>query len=200
MKSTEDLVTNLMNRLFTTKALKDVSATLEELSQNKSFKLHVESILSDQDLTDTQKRRQLSYVLKIVEDPVLQDFFDELLQKNNFWVFTSGKIDYFDKFTQQFQKATETIELVYLVTAIDLDPPTLKGIAQDLSQSFGYRVIIKHEVNKAILGGVQVRVENLVFDLSLRTKFQQFQKAWLHSLSSTEKTIGRNQPSHSGSA
>src|SRR5690606_27264288 len=194
MKSTEDLVDNLINRLFTTKALKEVSGTLEELSLNKTFKLHVNSIVSDTTLTDSQKRRQLSYVLKIVDEPILLDFFDELLQKNGFWLFTAGKIDYFDKFVQQFQKATEEIELVYLVTAIDLAPPILKDISLDLSRSFGYRVIIKHEVNPAIIGGVQIRVENLVFDLSLRTKFQQFQRAWLHSLTTTSKKVGRHQP------
>ena len=75
MKSTEDLVDNLINRLFTTKALKEVSGTLEELSLNKTFKLHVNSIVSDTTLTDSQKRRQLSYVLKIVDEPILLELY-----------------------------------------------------------------------------------------------------------------------------
>lgn len=194
VRSTDDLVEDLSSRVFTTKSLKEVSATLEELSHNKTFKLHVDGIVGDSSLTDTQKRRQLSYVLKVVEDPVLQEFFDDILSKNNLWLFTRGKIDYFDKFVQQFQMHTEQMELVYLVTAIDLEPNQLKAIARDLSKSFRNQVIIKHEVNSALIGGIQLRVENLVFDLSLRTKFQQFQRAWLHSLSQTEKQVGRNQP------
>ena len=193
-KSTEELVTELQSRLFTTSALKEVSSILEEISQNKTFKLHVNAIMSDNTLTDPQKRRQLSYVLKIIEDPILQEFFDDLLAHNEFWLFTSGKIDYFDKFVQSFQMATEEIELIYLVSAIELDPGFLRNIAEDLSRSFGYKVLIKHEVNPAIIGGIQLRVENLVFDLSIRTKFQQFQRAWLASLDKTENQIGRNQP------
>lgn len=194
MKSTEDLVNDLSSRLFTTKGVREISDILEELVSDKTFKRHTSAIVADTSLTDPQKRRQLSYVLKVIDNPVLIDFFDEVLAKKEFWVFSSGKVDYFDHFVQQFQMSTEELGLIYLVTAIELDPSDLKEIAIDLSKSFGYKVIIKHEVNPAILGGAQVRVENYVFDLSLRTKFQQFQRAWLLSLNKTTKMVGRNQP------
>jgi len=44
------------------------------------------------------------------------------------------------------------------------------------------------------LGGLQIRLENLVFDYSLRTKFQQFQRHWLSSLDKIEAAVGRHQP------
>ena len=195
MKSSEDLVSSLFDLVYTTKGLRAISDTLEELSHNKAFKMHTSAIVDDTTLTESQKKRQLSYVLKVVDDPVLLDFFDQLLASKQFWLFKTGKIDYFDTFVQQFQMATEDIGLVYMVTSIELTPPELKEMAVDLSKSFGYKVLIKHEVNPTILGGAQLRVENLVFDFSLKTKFTQFQQAWITSLSSTEKKVGRNQPS-----
>lgn len=195
-KSIDDVVAELISRIFTTKTLKEVSSILEELTHNNSFKLHANAIVDDDTLTEPQKRRQLGYLLKMIEEPVLEDFFGDMLSKKQFWIFKTGKVDYFDNFVQHFQLATEDIGLVYLVTAIELTPDDLKAIANDLSRSFGYQVILKHEINSAIIGGAQLRVENLVFDFSIRSKFQQFQRAWLTSLSKTEKLIGRNQPNN----
>lgn len=193
MKTPEELIDKLTEKIFTTTALKDISDTLEELSLDKRFKLHANAIASDDTLTDGQKKRQLSYLLKVIDNPTLYDFFsDEVLDKNS-WLFTAERIDYFDKFVQQFQMATEEMGVIFLVTAIQLEPTDLKQISQDLSKAFGYKAIIKPEVNPELIGGAQVRVENMIFDYSLRTKFTQFRKTWLNSLTKTEKLIGRNQ-------
>ena len=192
-KATDSLVSKLLDTIFTTSTLKEVSEVLEELSQDKRFKAHCNGIVSDYSLTDSQKKRQLSYLLKTIEIPVLHDFFSDQLGNDVLWLFASEKVDYFDKFVRQFQLATEEVEIIYLVTAIKLEGEELKNIAKDLTKSFGYKVILKHEVNPAIIGGAQIRVENMVFDYSLRTKFQQFQRTWIASLEKTGQLVGRNQ-------
>lgn len=192
-KSMKSVVSRLVETLYTTEALKLISSTLEELSQDRKFKLHADAIVSDESLTDSQKKRQLNYLIKTIEVPELQTFLSDEIEKDNWWLFSVDRIDYFDRFVQNFQIATEEIGVVYLTTSIPLSPTELKTIAKDLSKTFGYKVVLRHEVNKAIVGGAQVRVENLVFDYSLRTKFQHFQKTWLQSLNKTDKLIGRNQ-------
>lgn len=193
MKSTRELVDALISQIHTTTVLKEVSDILEEMSQDRNFKLHANAIVSDDSLTQPQQKRQLTHLIQVVEEPTLKLFFEEVLSKRQFWLFSTGKMDYFDNFTRQFQVATEELEMVYLVTAVPLAPPTLETIATDLSGSFGYKVVLKHEVDKQILGGVQMRIENLVFDLSVRTKFNQFQRAWIASLAKTDKLINRHQ-------
>lgn len=192
-RSMKSVVSRLVNSLYTTDVLKNISNTLEELSQDKKFKLHANAIVSDDSLTDSQKIRQLAYLIKAIEVPELQTFFLDEIEKENWWLFSIDRIDYFDRFVQNFQIATEEIGVVYLTTSVPLSPTEIKTIAKDLGKTFGYKVVIRHELNKAIVGGAQVRVENLVFDYSLRTKFQHFQKTWLQSLSKTDKLIGRNQ-------
>lgn len=193
MKSTQELVDNLLERIHSTDVLREISDILEELSHNKSFKLHTSAIVNDNSLTQAQQKRQLSHLIQVVEEKTLLEFFEDVLSKKQFWLFSTGKMDYFDKFSRQFQMSTEDIELVYLVTAIELNHIDLEAIATDLSKSFGYKVVIKHDVNQSLIGGIQMRVENMVFDMSLKTKYSQFQRAWVSSLVKTEKQIGRHQ-------
>jgi F0F1-type ATP synthase delta subunit len=191
--SNQNLIAQLLGNIYTTSQLKQISDALEELAQNKAFKNHATDIVTDESLTDSQKKTQLSYLIKSIDIPTLQDFFSDILAKNTFWVFSSDKIDYFDKFVQEFQMATEAIGVIYLVTATKLLPHDHRAIAKDLSQSFGYKVVLNHQINPAIIGGAQVRVENLVFDFSLRNKFNQFERQWLSSLEKTDKLIGHHE-------
>ena len=125
-----------------------------------------------------------------MEIPTLYEFFSDQLADYSFWIFSSGQIDYFDKFVQAFQKATKDVGVIYLTTAVEISAADLKAISKNLGKSFGYQVAINHEVNTGILGGAQIRIENLIFDYSLRSKFRHFQKEWLKSISDTEKSIG----------
>lgn len=191
---TQILAEKLLAKIYTTATLKIVSDTLEDLSQNRTFKTHANSIVNDPTLTDAQKGTQLSYVLRTIEFPLLYDFFAREIAEGQIWIFNTDKIDYLDRFVQTFQLSTEQTEIVYLTTAIKLTGANLKQIADDLSESFAAKVILNHEVNPAILGGIQMRVQNLVFDYSLKSKFSQFQTQWLGSLEKTSAAVGRDDP------
>lgn len=190
MKGSIQLAKELIEKIYTTDTLKRISDTLEKLSQNKGFKEHTNDIINDDSLTDNQKKNQLLYIIKSVEIPTLYDFFSDQLAEYSFWIFSSGQIDYFDKFVQAFQKATKDVGVIYLTTAVEISTADLKAISDNLGKSFGYKAAINHDINAGILGGAQIRIENLIFDYSLRSKFRHFQKEWLKSISDTEKSIG----------
>lgn len=190
MPSTSQLVSKLMDQIQTATLLKSVSQTLEELAQDRRFKLHTNAIVTDESLTDQQKKRQLSHLIKSIELPILVDFFDNEALDASLWLFSSERIDYFDQFVREFQLTTENIEVVHLVTAIELPATDLTKITKDLSKAFGYKVILKHEVNPKIIGGVQIKIENLVYDFSLKLKFQQFQQQWVSTFEKTETKLG----------
>jgi F0F1-type ATP synthase delta subunit len=190
-KATFKFSQRLLNRIYTTNTLKHISDALESLSQNHTFKEHANAIVADQHLSDGQKRTQLLYLIRSVDIPLLYDFLSDELTSSQFWLFTSDKVDYFDRFVQEFQNATESVKILHLSTAIDLNMTDLKNIADNFTESFGYKVMVNQETNPAIIGGVQVRLENVVFDYSVRSKFHQFQKAWLNSLGTLEETVGR---------
>lgn len=193
-KGVNQLAGKLLTQIHTAATLKRISDTLEELAQNKGFKEHASNIATDPNLTDSQKKTQLLYLIRSIEIPTLYTFFSEYIDQQNFWLFSGGRIDYFDRFVQEFQRLTESAEIVNLQTAIDLDPLTLEKIAKDLGDSFGIKVIINHQRAEHILGGVKLKIENVVYDYSLHTRFLQFQEAWIKTLQDTESLIGRNIP------
>lgn len=192
MKTTQSLVRQLLENVHTSQALKSISQTLEEISQNPAFKDQANEVVSDATLTTKQKKSQLLFLIKTIDDSILYEFFSDILSSHTFWIFQNNRIDYFDRFVQGFQMATEEVGVLHFTTAIDLHPPELKAIATDLSTALGYKVVLDHEVNQGLIGGVQIRVENMVYDFSLRTKFQQFQRLWLNSIDKTNKKVGRH--------
>ena len=194
MKGSQQLAQELIDKVFTSSTLKRISDTLEDLSRNKGFKTHANDIINDDSLTDSQKKNQLLYIIKSVEIPTLYEFFSDQLGNFSFWMFSSGQIDYFDKFVQEFQLATEEIRIIKLATAVELSPEDLRAIAKNLQKSFGYKVVISHEVNPSIIGGIQIQIENLVFDYSVRSKFRHFSREWLKSVSKTQDSIGFHDP------
>lgn len=190
MKGSLELAQSLLASIYTTETLKNISHSLEKLSQNKGFKIHTNEIINDESLTDTQKKNQLLYVIKSIDIPILSEFFTDQLADNSFWLFSTGTIDYFDKFVSEFQKATEGIKVVKISTAIALETADLKAIAINLSKWYNHQIILEHEVNPAIIGGIQIQIENLVFDYSVRSKFRHFTKEWLRSVMDTQNTLG----------
>src|SRR3990167_7590793 len=186
-KGTQKLADALLDKIYTTITLKQTTEVLEDLAQNKAFKNHANSIVADPTLTVSQKKTQLTYLLRTIELPLLYDFFATEVGSGQFWLFSNDKIDYFDKFVQVFSLSTENVGVVSMTTSIKLPGSRLKAIGKDLSDAFGYRMILNHEVNPTILGGIQIRIENMVFDYSLRSKFTQFQRQWLTSLDKTQK-------------
>ena len=193
MKTTEVLVQKLIDSIHSSHDLKLVSDTLEELADKKTFREHSSAIVTDPNLTLPQKRQQLLYLIRSLDIPVLYQFFSTELTTDKLWLFARDKIDYFDRFVRAFQMSTEQIDIVNLVTAVPLGETDIKAIALDLGKAFASKVLVNHEVDPDIIGGAQIRVENLIFDFSLRTKFSQFEHQWLASVAETGDLTGRYQ-------
>jgi F0F1-type ATP synthase delta subunit len=193
-RGTEQLAKRLLKEIHTAKTLKAVSETLESLTQHRAFKDHATNIATDPSLTSSQKKTQLMYLIRSIEIPLLYQFFTNELEDGQFWLFSGGRIDYFDRFVQDFQKSTEMVEVVQFETAVPLNLQLQNSIAQDLSESFGMKVVINHQVTPSLTGGIRIKIENILYDFSLHAKYVQFQRLWIKSLKDTEKAIGRNIP------
>lgn len=190
----EQLSKSLIDMIYSADVLKMVSDYLEDLSQNRTFKEHATAIATDPSLNATQKRTQLSYLFRGVELPLLYSFFLRQFDEHQFWLFAGGRIDYFDRFVMNFQKQTEGIEMVSLETAIKLTTSQIKNISQNLSDTFGRKVILNCETSPHIVGGIKIKIDNLIYDYSLHSQFIQFQKAWIETLKDTDARIGRHVP------
>lgn len=191
---TDALCDKLLAQIYSTSELKQVSLHLESLTLDRQFKNHASNIINDSELTTAQKKRQLIYLLGTIDLPLLHDFFSDEADAGNLWLFDSQKIDYLDEFVKKFQQSTETVHILHLTTAVNQTPQQIRTISRDLSHEFGYRIVVDHTVNPNLIGGVLVKLDNYIFDYSLRSKFQQFQREWLASLEKTTKLVGRYEP------
>jgi F0F1-type ATP synthase delta subunit len=187
----ENLARQLLEQVYTTAQLKQISVTLETMTQTKSFKSRAREIAGDEVLTESIKRSQLMELIDELNNQMLSTFFREILKDNNFWLFASKQFDYFDEFVQSFQMLTESLTILHLVTAIELKEPSLIAIAKDLSQSFKTKMVIHLQIKPTIMGGAQIRLGNLVFDYSLKSKFSQFERHWISKLEKTSAMVGR---------
>lgn len=189
-KATTLIADKLIAVIATASVLKQVSDTLEELTQDTSFKDHAHAIVTDPNLTLPQKRTQLLYLFRSLDTTPLYQFFTDFINQETLWLFDHSKIDYFDKFVAAFQTRTQMVKILDLVTAIELTDAEKTKIASDFSKFFGAKVIVNHEINTAIIGGVQAKVDNLVYDYSLRFKLLSFERQWLQTLKKTRALVG----------
>ncbi len=65
---------------------------------------------------------------------------------------------------------------VQIVSAVELDKPTVKQIGDQIAQQTGQQVQIATEVDPDILGGLVVRVGNTVLDASVRLRLDHLRK------------------------
>jgi len=65
---------------------------------------------------------------------------------------------------------------VNIVSAVDLDESTVKGIRDTIEQQTGREVDLSETVDPGIIGGLVVRVGNYVWDASVRARLERLRK------------------------
>ncbi len=88
-----------------------------------------------------------------------------ILQKNN----KLKKIDYIIKDFITYSKKQEGIKIVEIETARKLEPSALSSI----KKLFGEKSEITETINKNLLGGVKIKVDDMVYDASLKTQLSK---------------------------
>ena len=189
MNQIDDAAHKLIESLYTTESVKKVALTLENLSSNPAFKKHTYEIAVDENLSAGQKAHQLANFLTRVEIPELVNFLNQLFENGELWLFDSQAFDHFDEFSKNFQLAVDQATVVHLVTAIELPQSELKQLGVYFSQILNKHALLNHHVNSDMGGGAQVRIENLIFDYSLKARLKRFEKKWVDSLVSTSQLM-----------
>ncbi len=189
-KGVDKLAKQLLSQIYTTSELKKTSLALEELSHSSTFKAETRAIVANPKLADEAKATQLLKLFDEIDIPIIQSFFSGVFSEGEFWMFSSKQFDYFDEFVRAFQLATENVLVVSMVTAIELYPREQMVFAQELGKSLERQVVLDFKLNSGIIGGAQIRIGNLVFDYTLRSKFNQFERQWISRMAKTAAFVG----------
>jgi F-type H+-transporting ATPase subunit delta len=66
---------------------------------------------------------------------------------------------------------------VTVTSAVELDPAVVEKIGQEVERQTGEKVDLSSEVNGDILGGLVLRVGNMVLDASIRSRLEKLRKS-----------------------
>jgi F-type H+-transporting ATPase subunit delta len=65
---------------------------------------------------------------------------------------------------------------VTVTSAVELDPGVVEDIGREIGKQTGRRVELSSNVDPDVLGGLQVRVGNMVLDATVRNRLEQLRK------------------------
>lgn len=80
------------------------------------------------------------------------------------------------EFDDLWKKANRRLD-VTVTSAIELDPSVVGKIGEEVERQTGEKVELSSEVDDEILGGIVLRVGNMVLDASIRTRLEKLRKS-----------------------
>ncbi len=80
------------------------------------------------------------------------------------------------EFDELWKKANRRLD-VTVTSAIELDPAVVGKIGEEVERQTGEKVELSSEVDDGILGGIVLRVGNMVLDASIRTRLEKLRKS-----------------------
>jgi F-type H+-transporting ATPase subunit delta len=79
------------------------------------------------------------------------------------------------RFEELWAKANRRLE-VRLVSAVELDQEVVDRVGAEIERQTDRRIELRSEVDEEVLGGLVLRVGNMVLDASLRSKLERLRK------------------------
>lgn len=100
--------------------------------------------------------------------PEVMEQFVLILQKNN----KLKKVEYIIEEFENYAKKQEGIKVVEIETARKLD----HTVISKLKKTFGEKSEITELLNKELLGGARIKVDDMVYDASLKTQLKNLKE------------------------
>ena len=105
-------------------------------------------------------------------EPEFSNFLELLVEKGRMpEVFRIRR-----EFDELWKKANRRLD-VTVTSAIELDPGVVGKIGEEVERQTGDKVELSSEVDDGILGGIVLRVGNMVLDASIRTRLEKLRKS-----------------------
>jgi F-type H+-transporting ATPase subunit delta len=80
------------------------------------------------------------------------------------------------EYDELWKRANRRLD-VTVTSAIELDPSVVGKIGEEVERQTGEKVELSSEVDDGILGGIVLRVGNMVLDASIRTRLEKLRKS-----------------------
>jgi ATP synthase F1 delta subunit len=105
-------------------------------------------------------------------EPEFANFLELLVEKGRMPEIFRIRREY----DELWKKANRRLD-VTVTSAIELDPSVVGKIGEEVERQTGEKVELSSEVDDGILGGIVLRVGNMVLDASIRTRLEKLRKS-----------------------
>ena len=117
-----------------------------------------------------EKREGLNRAISGAE-PELINFLELLIDKHRMPVIFRLRT----RFDELWAEENKLLE-VTLTSAVELDPEIVNRVGDEIERQTGRKIELESAVDEGILGGLVLRVGNMVLDASLRNKLEKLRK------------------------
>ena len=117
-----------------------------------------------------EKREGLKRAISGAE-PELINFLELLIDKHRMPVIFRLRT----RFDELWARENRLLE-VRLISAVELDPKVVDRVRAQIERQTGHKIELESSVDEEILGGLVLRVGNMVLDASLRNKLEKLRK------------------------
>jgi F-type H+-transporting ATPase subunit delta len=122
-------------------------------------------------LSSAEKREGMKRAISGAE-PELMNFFELLVEKGRMpEIFRIRR-----EFDELWKRENRRID-VTVTSAVELDPAVVAKIGEEVERQTGEKVDLSSNVDAGILGGIVLRVGNMVLDASIRSRLEKLRKS-----------------------
>jgi F-type H+-transporting ATPase subunit delta len=120
--------------------------------------------------TSAEKRDGIARAVSGAE-PELMNFLELLAEKHRMPVIFRIR----ERLDELWAKEKGQLE-VRLTSAVELDPEIVKRVRSEIERQTGQTIELSSEVDEGIIGGLVLKVGNMVLDASLRSKLERLRR------------------------
>lgn len=119
----------------------------------------------------TEEKKEGLHRAVLDADPSFMNFLEALLERHRMPAIFRIRARYEELWDEE-----KRLLPVSVTSAIELDEGTVASIGERIGESTGRQVELSSAVDPDILGGVVLRVGNLILDASIRNRLEQLRK------------------------
>lgn len=142
-----------------------LSPLLQQLQELFRDHQDLRTALTNPQLPDQKKRSLLAQVVGGDIPPLLQRFLTLLLAKRRLDVLEAAGTVY-----KELLDETAGVRHGQVITALPLSPDHQQRLTEALSRKFGGQVVLETVIDPAVIGGVAVRVGDVLIDGTLQRR------------------------------
>jgi len=117
-----------------------------------------------------EKKEGLARMISGAE-PIFMNFLEALLERHRMPAIFRIRVTY-----EQLWEVENRLLPVQVTSAVPLDEETVNIIGERIGEQTGRKIELSSEVDDGIIGGIVLRVGNVILDASIRNRLEQLRK------------------------